>query len=361
MTLNTQNVFTTRTGTGWTVDTTILNMDPDITIKDFLVIFTIGGTPVVQNNADFDKLTQTSIQYNGSPIGTDTPVEVRRRTPLDPRRVATYFSRFSSEDYNKELERISRRAYEYETSGVGSVGGLDGTLLDAAFGGSWSGDILNGATRNTLYNKFVSETAAWQAADTGLQGQITTNTGNIAANTTSISSHNTRLNNEEAYTNLRRRIISGRWSGMTSAVGGTNALITGSGGAADPTFTYVGASFGSVSANTIINVNAPSSGSHLIRIYYKAQFNYTLGTTRPGRLDIVLMRNLNGGGFTAHDAALRFHTNADLVAETISGFRDDVLVAGNTYSFRIAQTNNGSGGTLDVGSIMLSIETLGTV
>jgi hypothetical protein len=361
MTLSTQNVFTSRTGTGWTVDVTICNLDPDVLIKDFLVIFTLAGVPTVQNTAAFSKLTPTSIQYNGASIPASTPVEVRRRTPLDPRRLANYFSRFSSDDYNREIERISRRAYEYETSGIGSVGGLSASLLDDAYSAAWLGDIVNGVTRNRLRIKFEADKAAWEAADTGLQGQITTNTGNISSLTTTQGSHNTRLNTLESYQNVTNRHVVGRWTNCQGTIAAADSDVFGTGGNEVPISSTVIGGAGGVFNQCIIGVNAPASGSWLARIYYKATLVYTLGTTRPSSLTLSLAHSVNGGAYATIESSALTSSSTDLTAVTLGGHRDYVINSGNTYAFRLKQSNNAVGGTLAVNGIQLSAEVLGVV
>ena len=164
---NTAAATDTKSGTGWTIDVTACNLSTDLTEKDFVVLF----DDVSQSVADFTKTTSTTLTYTGSSIPS-TSVEVRRSTPEDPYRLINYRDQFSSDDWNRELERISRRQVEINTFGVNSVGDLDGTVRDDAYSGSWNSDIANAATRNALYDKFEAMEDAYQADDTALQANI---------------------------------------------------------------------------------------------------------------------------------------------------------------------------------------------
>lgn len=207
-TYDTQNVITTKSGTGWTVDVTACQLDSDIQLKDFIVFFTTGvNPPVPQNNANFTKLTPTSLQYTGTSIASST-VEVRRKTPLAPYRPVNYLSSISSNDYNQEIERISRRAAEYEVSGVGSTGGFDAAVLDTAYGVAWNGDSLNAPSRNAVYDKIEAVIAAYGAADTTLQGNINTLTTNLGTTNSNLTALTTRVTNVETVNTTQTSDIS---------------------------------------------------------------------------------------------------------------------------------------------------------
>jgi len=158
---STELVFVTRSGTGWTVDVTACRLDNDLSIKDFVVLF----NDVPTTNANFTKTTATLLTYTGP--SSSGNVEVRRFTPEAPRSLVAYQQRFSSDDYNKELERSSRQIAEFRAQGVG-VGSSSVDVLDVGYGVAWDGDVSNAASRNTLYDQFVAIIAAYEAADATL-------------------------------------------------------------------------------------------------------------------------------------------------------------------------------------------------
>jgi hypothetical protein len=84
-------VTSTESGTGWTLDVTDANLDPDLSLKDFIVQFD-GAT---QSNSDFTKLSRTSIQFTGSDSGT-VDVEFFRNTPVVHIQEVTYGDRMTS-------------------------------------------------------------------------------------------------------------------------------------------------------------------------------------------------------------------------------------------------------------------------
>lgn len=227
----------------------------------------------------------------------------------------------------------------------------------------------NGEIPPIVYRKAEVDTL-----DAGLQA-------NINAVVTVNNTQNTRLDNLEAINagsrltsletyqgtsnaritsleDIRSRALGGRWTSMTTVVGGTDSLITGTGGNENPTFTRALGSAGSVGQNTIITVNAPSSGSIAIRVQYKGQFNYTLGTTRPSRVELKLARQVNGAGYNSVDTAVWLSSSTDYTAATFVGFRDELIEAGNTYNFRLLCTNTGSGGTMDAFNLAISVDFL---
>jgi hypothetical protein len=153
----TQNVTVTRTGTGWTADVTACNLDPELTLKDINIL--INGE--LQPQSSYTKTTQTVLTWTGPALAADTTVDIRRSTPVDVYSPIEYTTRFSSGLWNKELDRIARRAEEYALNGVGPASTVTDRLpRDDAFGPVWDGDTIYPATRNALYDKIVSMSLA---------------------------------------------------------------------------------------------------------------------------------------------------------------------------------------------------------
>ena len=145
----TSNTIVSRSGTGWTVDVSANNLDPTTSLKDFIVLH--GG--VVANVGDYTKTTSTILTYGGASLGVTT-IEVRRSTPVAQYQVLTGFpARLSSSLWNKEIDRITRRAEEYALNGVGTQAVTTVALpKDDAFGVVWDGDVIYPPTRNSVYD-----------------------------------------------------------------------------------------------------------------------------------------------------------------------------------------------------------------
>ncbi|QKE60842.1 hypothetical protein [Arthronema virus TR020] len=145
--MTTTNVLVNRTGTNWTVDVTPCALDPDVNIKDFVVL--IAGSVVPTNS--FNKTTSTTLTYVGASLPSNTQVEIRRKTPNLAKALALLGSRVRSSDWNSEFDRVYRHFEEYDLNGAGSP---TQTALpkDDAFGIIWDGDTVYPPTRNSLYD-----------------------------------------------------------------------------------------------------------------------------------------------------------------------------------------------------------------
>ncbi|UZV39988.1 tail fiber-like protein [Leptolyngbya phage LPP-2, strain SPI] len=158
----TSNKIVTVSGTGYTVDVTVCNLDADLTLKDFVVLH----NGVLVSNTNYTKTTRTILTYTGTALPSTT-VEVRRRTPTNYILGARYGSRIRSDDWNKELDRITRRAEEYELNGVGA-GSITGSQApqNDPFGASWASDIVYPPTRQAVYSWGVNLVNATQLSST---------------------------------------------------------------------------------------------------------------------------------------------------------------------------------------------------
>ncbi len=209
----TNNVTVLRTGTGWTVDVTPCNLLADLTIKDFKVI--IGGSTVA-NNADFAKTSQTVLTYSGAALAVNTSVEVRRSTPTVPYQVIQYAQRFSSGDYNTEVDRLYRKMEEYELNGVGAGSLVTvATPVDAAFGIAWDGDTLKPPSRNSVYDDLILRPYNANPAFTGVP---TAPTAATATNTTQIATTAYVKNNLVNYATVASPALTGTPTAPTAAV-----------------------------------------------------------------------------------------------------------------------------------------------
>jgi len=146
---STQNVsISGANGTDFNIDVTDCNLLQDTTIQDF-VGFVDGNQ---QSDSNFEKLDQTTVKYVG-PSLSNASVSIRRVTPPDRVQEISFGSRFSSALWEAELNRSSRRAYEYELNGTpGGASFSAPSIQDDAFSSSWDGNTSDGASKNALYD-----------------------------------------------------------------------------------------------------------------------------------------------------------------------------------------------------------------
>ena len=163
---NTTAIVTdTKSGTGWTIDVTNCNLDADLTLKDFLVEFDDVG----QNNANFTKLSRTSLQYTGTSIGSTT-VGVFRRTPITRIQEVVYASRITSGLWENEFNRLHKILNDSQAASF-----VDTLTLSAS--PDFTDDSLNAAT-----TAWVRDVVA--AFDEAADFQLTLNsTGDFSVNT----------------------------------------------------------------------------------------------------------------------------------------------------------------------------------
>ena len=146
---STQNVsISGANGTDFNIDVTACNLLQDTTIQDF-VGFVDGNQ---QSDSNFEKLDQTTVKYVG-PSLSNASVSIRRVTPPDRVQEISFGSRFSSALWEAELNRSSRRAYEYELNGTPGGSSFSApSIEDDAFSSSWDGNTSDGASKNALYD-----------------------------------------------------------------------------------------------------------------------------------------------------------------------------------------------------------------
>lgn len=100
----TATVVSLETGTGWSVDVTALNLDSDLTVKDFRVVI----DNVVEDLSNYTKTTATIITYSGAALPTDTRVTFFRFTEVERVYCPDYGDRFQSAVYNEEFDRVHK-------------------------------------------------------------------------------------------------------------------------------------------------------------------------------------------------------------------------------------------------------------
>jgi hypothetical protein len=150
--VSTANTVGLRTGTNWTINVTATNLDSDLSVKDFIVLH----NNILVDNTSYVKTSRTVLTYNGAALPTNTSVEIRRKTPVNPVQEITYGARFSSALWNAELERTSRWKAETEVNGSGLSGLGVPIPKDDAFGALWASDIVFPPTRKSVYDKIIT-------------------------------------------------------------------------------------------------------------------------------------------------------------------------------------------------------------
>ena len=70
-------ISTTRTGTNWTIDVSLLTLSPDLALKDFFMKI----NNVVVANSSITKTSQAVITYVGLSLASTLPVIIYRDSP----------------------------------------------------------------------------------------------------------------------------------------------------------------------------------------------------------------------------------------------------------------------------------------
>lgn len=366
---DTERVVVNRSGAGWTVDVTAAQLDQDLSLKDFVVL--INDIPDALVN--YNKTTPTLLTYVGPSIVASV-VEVRRLTPTSPRSLVEYQQRFSSADYNRELERNARRIAEFRSLGVG-IGSSQINVNAAPYGLTWSADESNAPSRSAVYAKVESVEDAYEAADAALQGQLNTKaslvspafTGTPTAPTTPTDTSNTQLattqyvkDNRSASEiitndalNLKAPLASPALTGVPTAptpnVGvGTTQLATGAlvkqtqgafvaqvinqNASAQPSNAVVVQTGGtSLIRNTTTGVGNYNGGNGLVTVPVSGFYRITVSDGwEGGSVSVMLVfARLNGG---ATEERLTSYIGSGLSGYTDASTRVYLLTAGDTVS-----------------------------
>lgn len=200
----TTNVIATRSGTGFTIDVTACNLLSDLSIKDFVVLNNGSFVP----NTSYTKTTSTVLTYTGASLPSTT-VEIRRKTPTAVIQTVTYGQKFTSSQWNNELDRTVRWKEEVDLNGAG--GGVGGnTPKDDAYPTGWSGDTVYSPTRNAAFN--IISTLAPLASPTFTGTVSVPNTTQGATGSAAVNSD--RVNAEAA---LKSNVASPAFTGTPTA------------------------------------------------------------------------------------------------------------------------------------------------
>lgn len=206
----TANVVVSRSGTGFTIDVTAVNLDADLTLKDFIVLH--NGTLVPTTS--YTKTTRTVLTYNGLSFATTT-IEIRRSTPVDVIQPITYANRMDSNLWNRELDRKTRWQEEIALNGAGSASVNLPIPKDDVYGSGWNGDTIYPPTRNAVYDKLETMSTRQYVSDWYHTERV------VMSATTSVSiAHNVATDLLQVWSNYR----SSGGSGTTSPSNGFTVL-----------------------------------------------------------------------------------------------------------------------------------------
>jgi len=211
-------------GTGFTIPVTVCNLDSDITIIDFLPF--IGGTPV--STTLFTKTSPTVLTYIGTSLTVFTAIIIQRRTPNTARTgLVTFASRFSSDAWNKEVDRTVRHSEEYALNGIGPGSVVISPVpQDVAYPTGWLGDTTFSATRNALYN--ILSTLSPLTSPT-FTGNPVVPTQALNDNTTKIANTGFVINQLAGYATLSSPSFTGNPTVLTQATSDNSTKIANTG------------------------------------------------------------------------------------------------------------------------------------
>ncbi len=129
----------------------------DLSVKDFTV--SNVSLNVLESNTLWTKVTPTLLRYSGgSPtLVAGNTLEIRRKTPNNVVAPVTYATRFSSDAYNQELDRMIRWREEADLNGVGAgASGLAAIPNNDPYSLAWGNDSISPPTRQALFGYFNS-------------------------------------------------------------------------------------------------------------------------------------------------------------------------------------------------------------
>ncbi len=198
--VSTANVVTVRSGSGWNVDVTACNLLDDLGVKDFVVLE--NGT--LANTNDYDKTSATLLTYVGAGVGTNTSIEVRRKTPVDLFDIVSFGDIFSSDTFNKNIALGARHDAENDLNPAGTVSLA--IPVDDPFDSSWDNDTVRPPTRNVVYDWGITLAPLASPAFTG---NPTAPTPSTADNDTSVATTAFVQNNLADYATIASPNLSG--------------------------------------------------------------------------------------------------------------------------------------------------------
>lgn len=203
MTISTQAVTATVSGTSWSVDVTNCNLSDDLTEKDFVVI-QITDAAVI-NNSDITKDSATQISYSGSDVGTDIEIQVNRFTEAERYQDITFGALLSSSVYNEEIDNILRMLYELQIGNEAATN-IQSTPLNEAYGPSWSTDTTKARTAKVIYDE-MEKKADSDAVQTALDDKADLVSPNFSGTATVPTAPNVTDSNQIASTEFVQNVV----------------------------------------------------------------------------------------------------------------------------------------------------------
>lgn len=171
-------ITVSRSGTGWTVDVTALDLSPDLGTKDFL----IQHNTVQQSLGSYQKTTPQLLTYVGPNLDPGTAVKIYRDSPSDIPDLS-FGAINSSTETNARFEAASRALADFRVF-LGDLSSSTTPSVNDPFSIAWDGDTFNAPTRNALYDYLIGLAPLVSPALTGVP---TAPTASFSVNTTQIA------------------------------------------------------------------------------------------------------------------------------------------------------------------------------
>ena len=150
--MSTANITAVFNGTlPFDINVTACNLLTDLSVKDFAVNNVTSN--IAENTTLWDKVTPTLLRYSGGSVTmvTGSTIQIRRKTPNSVVQPVNYATRFSSDLWNKELDRLVRWREEAELNGVGTAGLVQLPVNDP-YSIAWGNDTVAPPTRAAIFN-----------------------------------------------------------------------------------------------------------------------------------------------------------------------------------------------------------------
>lgn len=330
------NVLRTATvsGSSYVLDVSILQLLPQLDIRDFIV--THNG---IDRSVSYTKTSQTQLTYAGSAVVLGTVVQVQRVTPLTFGE-ATFISTTTATQLTNAMTKLKRRVDELEalvslqssliTSGGVSPGVLP--IVDTPYAASWDNDVTTAPSRNSVYdviNRIDTGSNTW----TGSYNFSTS--PSVLVPTQPASDNSTRASSTaqtQSAIDVRLRLYANRLTSVNLTTSAFQDLQLN---------------------NTIVNRDSyntsnytwtcPSTGIYIVSLF---ALPIATGGTTPTRTNSIAAVSLNGTSDIFIGGG-EFDTGSTIATGTILMS----LTAGNTLKPRLlVSATGGSGFTFTVGA-----------
>lgn len=202
------------------------------------------------------------------------------------------------------------------------------------------------------------DVSALNDASLSLQGYDSTQSGNAQLRRFSLTGVVNKILGNATITALQSQLgiqaqyVAGAWNNL-SAGNGDGLLLAGTGNDANAVFSSV-VGGGSVGANSIITIPAPTTGISIWEVFYGSWGGITTSAVAGSRGSYVFIhlgQNINNAGWSIAASDGESYTgganpgSAEVITRYAHGYRFFQLSPGNTYQHRIMISSNATGGS----------------